>query len=316
MDDVSDDETLESLREGIERPMYRLFSEYGEGTRRWFVVGLVTSTTARALALVPPVVLGVTIDAVFRGDTAFSLPLVPQAWIPESTFGQFWFAAGVMAVALVLGAVCNFVRQTALNLFSHRVKHEVRTATYRKMQELDMGFFDEKRTGELMSILNNDANRLELFLDDMMSSAIQLGVLLLGIGAVLVWINSQLAVITLAAIPVAGVFTYWFMHAVEEAYADVRASVGDLNTRLENNLAGIEVIKTANTEDYEKDRIVEASYEYFRRDWQSLRLNFVYRPGMQLLTSVAFVATFVVGGLWLLGEPRWSSRGRYRSGHW
>lgn len=49
-----------------------------------------------------------------------------------------------------------------------------------------MSFFDEKQTGELMSILSNDANRLELFLDDMMSSAIQLGVLLLGIAAVLV----------------------------------------------------------------------------------------------------------------------------------
>jgi ATP-binding cassette subfamily B protein len=136
------------------------------------------------------------------------------------------------------------------------------------MQRLDMGFFDEKQTGELMSILSNDANRLELFLDDMMSSAIQLGVLLLGIGAVLVWTNPQLAAITLASIPVAAVFTYWFMQAVEEAYADVRASVGDLTTRLENNLAGMQVIKTANTEDYEDDRITEASYEYFRRDWK------------------------------------------------
>jgi ATP-binding cassette subfamily B protein len=58
------------------------------------------------------------------------------------------------------------------------------------------------------------------------------------------------------------------MQAVEEAYDDVRASVGDLTTRLENNLAGMQVIKTANTEDYEDDRITEASYEYFRRDWK------------------------------------------------
>jgi len=58
MDDDADDETLESLREQVENPMWRLFAEYGEGQRRWFVLGLVTSTTARALALVPPVVLG------------------------------------------------------------------------------------------------------------------------------------------------------------------------------------------------------------------------------------------------------------------
>jgi ATP-binding cassette subfamily B protein len=166
-----------------------------------------------------------------------------------------------------------------------------------------MAFFDDHRTGELMSILNNDTNRLELSLDNMMGAAIQLGVLILGIGGVLLWINPRLALVTLAVIPIAAVFTWWFMRLVEDAYADIRSSVGDLNTRLENNLAGIEVIKTAGTEAYEDDRVEAVSYTYFQRDWRSLRLNFVYRPGLQLLTSVAFVATFVVGGLWVLGAP-------------
>lgn len=314
MSGAPDDETLESLRDDIDHPMYRLFADYGDGQRRWFALGVFTSTLARALALVPPVVLGVAIDSVFRDGPPFDLPLVPASWIPSSEIGQFELSATLMAVALVLGAVCNFVRQTSLNLFSHRVKHEVRTASYRKLQRLDMAFFDDKRTGELMSILNNDANRLELFLDDMMSSAIQLGVLLLGIGGVLLWLNRQLALITLAAIPVAGVFTYWFMRTVEEAYSDVRSSVGDLNSRLENNLAGMQVIKTANTEDYEDERITKASYEYFQRDWKSLRLNFVYRPGMQLLTSIAFVATFVAGGLWILGDPPLFFEGEFSVG--
>jgi ATP-binding cassette subfamily B protein len=118
MDDDADDETLEALREQVENPMYRLFAEYGHGQRRWFALGVLTSTAARALALVPPVILGVAIDSVFHGDKPFSLPLIPPGWIPEATLGQFWFAAGVMGVAMILGAICNFVRQTALNLFS------------------------------------------------------------------------------------------------------------------------------------------------------------------------------------------------------
>ncbi len=54
----------------------------------------------------------------------------------------------------------------------------------------------------------------------------------------------------------------------------------------------------------------EAFYEYFRRDWRALRMNFIYRPGMQLLTSIAFAATFVVGGIWLLTDrsPLWFTR--------
>ncbi len=282
--------------------MWRLFVEYGHGNRRWFVVGVLTSVAARGLQLVPPIVLGAAIDGVF-GDAPYTLPLVPGGLLPTGEVSQFWFSATLMAVAMGLAAVANFARQSTMNLFSHRVKHEVRTACYRKMQRLDMAFFDDKRTGELMSILNNDTNRLELFLDNMMGAAIQLGVLIAGIGGVLLWINPRLALVTLAVIPVAAVFTWWFMRLVEDAYADIRSSVGDLNTRLENNLAGVQTIKTAGTEEYEDDRIEDVSYEYFQRDWRSLRLNFVYRPGLQLLTSIAFVATFVVGGLWVLGEP-------------
>ncbi|PSQ58239.1 multidrug ABC transporter ATP-binding protein [Halobacteriales archaeon SW_7_71_33] len=282
--------------------MWRLFAEYGHGNRRWFGVGLLTSVAARGLQLVPPVVLGAAIDGVF-GAEPYGLPLVPASLLPQGEAAQFWFSATLMAVAMALAAAANFVRQSTMNLFSHRVKHEVRTACYRKMQRLDMAFFDEHRTGELMSVLNNDTNRLELFLDNMMGAAIQLGVLIVGIGGVLLWINPRLALVTLAVIPVAAVFTWWFMRLVESAYADIRSSVGDLNTRLENNLAGIEVIKTAGTEEYEDDRVEDVSYTYFQRDWRSLRLNFVYRPGLQLLTSFAFVATFVVGGLWVLGAP-------------
>jgi ATP-binding cassette subfamily B protein len=183
------------------------------------------------------------------------------------------------------------------------VKHEVRTATYQQMQRLDMDFFDEMQTGELISILSNDTNRLEQFLDSMMGEAIQLGVLMLGTAAVLLWLNPQLAAITLVVIPLSMLFTYWYTRLAEERYADVRSSIGDLNSRLENNLNGIQVIKASNTEEYEDDRVEDHSYKYFRLDWLALRLSFVYRPGLQALTSLAFIATFVVGGVWILEGP-------------
>ena len=294
---------LEEYREAVEWPLLRLFVEYGEGNRRWFALGVATSMLARFLSLVPPIVLGVAIDALFRGTEPFTFPFVPADWLPTGTADQFWFAVGLMAVALVGGAFANFVRQSSLNLFSHRVKHELRTATYQRMQRLDIGFFDDTRTGELMSILSNDANRLELFLDNMMSSAIQLFVLVIGIAVVLLAINWQLAVVTLFIVPLAALFTYWFMTLAEARYADIRASVGDLNSRLENNLAGMAVIKANTTEEFEDERVRKQSYRYFRLDWLALRLNFVYRPGMQALTGLSFVATFIVGGLWIIDGP-------------
>ncbi len=276
---------------------------YGDGNRRWFVVGILSSVGARFLALVPPVLLGVAIDSVLRGDQPFALPVVPTAWLPTDTVDQLWLVIGLMAVAMVGQAFLNFVRMSSLNLFSHRVKHEVRTAAYQKMQRLDMDFFNEVQTGELLSILSNDTNRLEQFLDSMMGEAIQLGVMIVGTAIILFWINAQLAMVTLVIIPLAAVFTWWFMRLAEERYTDIRASVGDLNSRLENNLNGIQVIKASNTEEYEDERVRDHSYTYFRLDWLALRLNFIYRPGLQALTSLSFIATFIVGGLWIIEGP-------------
>ncbi len=296
-------EYIRKYREEVKRPLWQLFQNYGYGNRKWFLIGVLSSIGARFASLVPPIILGVAIDSIFRDDQPFDLPVIPQDWLPGETMEQFWFVIGLMAVFMIGQAFLNFVRTSTLNLFSHRVKHEVRTATYQQMQRLDMDFFNEVQTGELMSILSNDATRLERFLDDMVGQGIQLIVLVVGISFVLFWYNWQLAFVTLVVVPLAAIFTYWFMRLAEERYTDVRQSVGDLNSRLENNINGIQVIKASNTEEYEDERVEEHSYTYFRLDWLALRLNFVYRPGLQALTSLAFIATFIVGGIWILDGP-------------
>lgn len=298
-----DSEYIQKHREEIEHPLWQLFMRFGEGNRRWFVIGVLASIGSRFLSLVPPVILGVAIDAIFHDSADFTLPFIPPAHLPDTTIGQFWFAIGAMGIAMVGQALLIFVRATALNLFSHRVKHEARSATYQQMQRLDMDFFNEVQTGELISILSNDTNRLEQFLDSMMGEAIQLIVLMLGTAVILAWLNLQLAVVTLMVVPLSALFTHWYMRLAEERYSDIRESVGDLNSRLENNLNGIQVIKTSNTEDYENERVEDHSYRYFRLDWLALRLGFVYRPGLRVLTSLAFIATFIVGGIWILEGP-------------
>ncbi|QPV62612.1 ABC transporter ATP-binding protein [Halosimplex litoreum] len=302
-DQAIDSEYIEKHREELDHPLLQLFQRFGHGHRRWFVVGVLASIGSRFFSLVPPVLLGVAIDALFNEEAGFTLPYVPQSLLPTTEMGQFWFVVGGMAVAMIGQAVLIFVRSSTLNLFSHRVKHEARTATYQQMQRLDMDFFNEVQTGELISILSNDVNRLEQFLDSMMGELIQLIVLMLGTAAFLVALNPQLAAVTMVVAPLSAVFTYWYMRLAEERYADIRESVGDLNSRLENNLGGIQVIKSSNTEEYEDQRVEDHSYRYFKLDWLALRLSFVYRPGLRVLTSLSFIATFIVGGIWLIQGP-------------
>jgi ATP-binding cassette subfamily B protein len=276
---------------------------------------MVANLIARGSSLLPPLVLGAAIDALFsRPPGPYELPLIPSRWIPTGEVEQFWFSVALIAGAFVVTAVATWVYGVAANQFAHAVMHAVRTDSFETLQRLDMTFFDEKQTGEVMAVLNNDATNLERFLDNALQNSIRLGAMVIGIAAILFHLNAQLAVITLVAIPAMVVFTAWFMRAVEPRYAVQRASVGQLNTRLENAISGIELVKTAGTETHEAGRVTDASREYFDRTMDVLRLSYLYRPGMELLAGVAFVVTFLVGGFWLLFGPPLGFGGGLSSG--
>ena len=302
---MADDDrnAFEVYRDRVDRPLWRLFREYGAAEAHWLVIGMAANVVARVAGLLPPVVLGVAIDAVFTGDGPYTLPVVPDAWLPTADAAQFQLSVILIVGAFVVTGVFTFIYGIAANNFAHRVMHAVRTDSFDRMQRLDMTFFDDKQTGEVMSVLNNDASNLEVFLDNALQNSARLGVMVVGIAGVLFYYNHELALVTLSAIPLMILFTLWFMRAVEPRYVEQRAIVGDLNTALENALSGVELVKTSNTEAHESDRVEAASKSYFERTMDILRLNYVYRPGMELLAGLAFAATFLVGGFWLTQGP-------------
>jgi len=305
--DWEDDDPFEDQRERVENPMKRLFRSYGAPYKLQAVVGILASVFARLLDLLPPLMLGVAIDSVFRDTLNYheAFPVgggLVESYVPSGETGQFWFTIGIIAVAFGLGAAFHWIRNWGFNSFAQNIQHDVRTDTYDKMQQLNMDFFADKQTGEMMSILSNDVNRLERFLNDGMNSMFRLLVMVLGIGALLFAINWQLALIAMVPVPLIMLFTYIFIRLIQPKYAAVRSTVGKVNSRLENNLGGIKVIKSSTTEDYESDRVDDVSQKYFDTNWEAIRIRIGFFPGLRLLAGFGFALTFIVGGLWVLRD--------------
>ena len=294
---------LDAYRERVEQPIWRLFRAYAPGKAGWLVFGLTTSVLAYGTLLVTPIVLGTTIDAVFTGESAYALPLVPDAWLPTGQTAQFWFSTAVVGTALLGGAILRWIRGVAINFFAHGVMYDIRVDAYEKIQRLDMTFFDNKETGEVMSILNNDTSNLETFFDNALGDSVRIGVIVVGVTAALLYTNRQLALVTLGAVPLLVGFTWWFMRVIEPRYTRHRETIGDLNTRIENGLSGIELVKTTSTESYENERVRGVSRDVFDANMEVLKLSYFYRPGMELITGAALLATFVLGGLWVFSGP-------------
>jgi len=292
-------EAFEDEREQVQRPMYRLFTGYGRPFAGYFAVGAIASVFARLLDLAPILLLGLAIDTLFLEEAEYGLPLVPEAWIPATQTGRLWLTAGLIAGTFAGAAVFHYARNWGWNRFAQGVQHDVRTDTYDRMQRLNMDYFADKQTGELMSVLSNDVNRLERFLNDGLNSVSRLVVMVVAIAGILLYFNWQLALIALLPVPLIALFTRKFIEVIQPKYASVRSTVGTLNSRLENNLGGIQVIKTSTTEPFESDRVTDVSRDYYDANWDAIRTRITFFPGLRLLAGLGFVVTFVVGGVWV-----------------
>jgi ATP-binding cassette subfamily B protein len=292
--------TLDDLREHASQPMQYLAGVYGRDHLGLLAVGAVATVVGAALFSVPALVLGIAVDALFTNGPAYSLPLVPDAWLPTDTRGQFWLTVGIVAGSFVLAAGFGYVRNWTLNRVAQDVQHEVRTDTYDAMQDQRLAFFDDNQTGEVMSVLNNDVNQLESFLSQDLQAGVRIVVSSLTIAAITLWLHWQLALVTLIIVPALAYASYRFQQAIEPQYGEVRSSVGRMNARLENNIGGITVIKAFGREPYESERVAEASDDYRSANWGAITTRIKFFPSLVLITAAGYGLTFAVGGYVLL----------------
>jgi ATP-binding cassette subfamily B protein len=299
-----DDDVFEDVRADEERALWQLFRSYGRSERPQFLLGGIASVISRSTELVPAFILGIVIDSLFFNSRPFTLPLVPDSWLPTSTWNQLWLAIGIIGCAYLLGAVLGWANSWAWNHFSQHLQHTIRTDTYDTMQELELGFFDNKQTGEIISILNNDVNQLEQFLTTRLNTGIRIIVRVGGMGVVMLLLNWQLALLPVIIIPALGLASYQFVKFIHPKYQEVRSSVGALNSRLENNISGIEVIKAYNMEAFESDRVAGASHDYLDAQWDAITTRIKFFPALRIITAAGYVATLIVGGIWVIfGAP-------------
>jgi ATP-binding cassette subfamily B protein len=298
-----EDDPFEEQRERVDDSMQRLFRRYGSDNAFEYAVALIASVLARLLDLVPPVMLGLAIDAIFTDSQAFGLGPVPASWLPATQEGQFVLTVAIIAGSFAFGAIFHWMRNWGWNASSQNITHDIRVDTYNQMQRLGMEFFSNKQTGELMSILSNDVNQLERFLDDGLNSASRLIVMVIGVSVILFTYNWQLALVALVPVPLIALFTYVFIAIIRPKYKKMRATVGALNSRLENNLSGIQVIKSSDTERYEDDRVDDASMEYYDANWDAIWTRIKFFPTLQAISGLGFALTFVVGGYWVFAGP-------------
>lgn len=259
---------------------------------------------SRVFWFYPPVVLGVVFDSILLGGSEYSLPGIPSGFIPSDQTGQLWFSVGVIAVVYALGYVLSIAASWTLSIIAYRVQHRLRVESYDHAQRLGYEFFEVEQKGNLISILNNDVNHIESFLKDTISLIGTAVFIFVVIGGYMVILNWQLAIVAFIAPLFVAVFNYAYSRYVEPKYQQIRTNVGDISSRIENNISGIGVIKAYTQEEFEMSRIERTSEKYRDTSWKVAKARTALGQVTDQLSNLGYVLVLTIGGLWVLSnEP-------------
>jgi ATP-binding cassette subfamily B protein len=274
-----------------EHPLRRLW-RYAGGHRRAIVVAATYSVLNKLLDIAPPFLIGAAIDIVVSREDSWVATVFGVADLRQ----QIVVLAVVSAGVWVLESVFEYLYNLAWRNLAQTIQHEARLDAYAHVQELELGYYEDQSTGGLMSILNDDVNQLERFLDTGANDIIQVLTTVVAIGGAFFWFVPGIAIWAFLPIPIIVWGSFRFQRRLEPLYAAVRDKVGLLNASLSNNLGGIATIKAFTAEQRELDRIAAESEEYRVANREAIRLSSAFVPLIRMAILLGFTAILILGG--------------------
>lgn len=272
-------------------PLSRLL-EYSPKYRGLIYRAVICSVLNKVFDLAPPVLIGAAVDVVVqREDSA-----IAQFGF-ESVFSQLLVLTVLSVIIWTLESAFQYAYERLWRNLAQNIQHDLRLDAYGHIQNLELEFFENKSTGRLLSVLNDDINQLERFLDVGANEILQVITTVIIIGLAFFILTPTTAWMAIVPIPIIIWGAIAFQKFLEPLYGDVREKVSLLNSRLSNNLSGITTIKSFTTETYEVERVRVDSEAYRRSNQRAIAYSAGFVPLIRLVILAGFTSILLFGGL-------------------
>lgn len=272
-------------------PFQRLF-QYADRYRLEIWKASACSVLNKIFDLAPPALIGLAVDIVVQQDSSFL-----AGWGIQSVLAQLIVLSLLSFLIWGFESLFEYAYQRLWRNLAQSIQHDLRLDAYSHLQEMELSFFEERSTGELLSVLNDDINQLERFLDGGANEILQVTTTVIVIGGAFFLLAPNVAWLAMLPMP----FILWgsisFQKRLAPRYTAVREAVGWLNAQLTNNLTGITTIKSFTAEDYEIQRIDRLSDDYRNSNRRAIALSAAFVPLIRIIILVGFTATLLLGGL-------------------
>jgi ATP-binding cassette, subfamily B, bacterial len=272
-------------------PLQRLLA-YGQQYRGQTWQAAISSVFNKLCDVAPEILIGMAVDVVVKKQDSFIATLGIR-----NVEQQLIILTIITVIVWILESLSQYVYTNLWRNLSQKIQHNLRLDAYGHIQQLDLAYFENQSTGNLMSILGDDINQLERFLDLGANEIIQVLTNAIAIGSVFFVLAPSLAWWSMVPIPMIIIGSIWFQKKLAPYYANVRKKVGLLNSRLANNLGGITTIKSFTTEAYELDRVRADSEAYRQSNRRAIAVSAAFVPLIRMAVLFSFTMTLLLGGI-------------------
>ena len=253
--------------------------------------GIIYSVLNKIFDLAPPVLIGIAIDIVVEGSGSFigNLGYTDRRQ-------QLIILAILTFIIWGLESAFDYVAAVTWRNISQDVEHSLRTDAFDNVLGLDLAFFENKSSGRLMAILNDDVNQLETFLDNGANRLVQTATTVVVIGGTFLYISPLVAIFAFIPIPIIIFGSLKFTSRIAERYTKIRNDIENLNANLSNSITGILTVKSFNREKKESQRIILSSNEVKSANYHAIKLSAAFIPIIRIAILFGFTATLLIGG--------------------
>ena len=257
--------------------------------------GILYSILNKLFDLAPPVLIGIAIDIVVEGSDSFlgSLGI-------EDRREQLIVLAFLTFIIWALESTFDYVAAVTWRNISQDVEHSLRTDTFKNVLGLDLQYFENKSSGRLMAVLNDDVNQLEKFLDTGANKLLQTLTTVVVIGGTFLYISPLIAIFAFIPIPIIIFGSFKFTKTIASRYTRIRNAIETLNANLSNSLSGVLTVKSFNREEKEFNRILSSSTEVKSANYHAIKLSAAFIPIIRIAILFGFTATLLIGGFMAL----------------
>lgn len=265
--------------------------KYSEDSKKDLKFGAIYSFLNKVFDIAPEILIGMAVDLVVRKENS----LVGKLGIKDP-LNQLLVLGALTFLIWACESLFQYLASVKWKSAAQKLQHKLRMDTYSHIQKLDVDWLSKKKTGDLQTVLNDDVNQLERFINNGLNDILQVIASTVLIGLVFFYLSPLLALGTVVPVPFILLAVFYFQKKVEPRYSLVRKKAGFLGARIETSLMGMSIIKSFTAEKFQLEEMEKDSISYREANQKAITLSSAFIPMVRILILAGFLFTLMLGG--------------------